>query len=67
MAQNTWINITLDTGGADIFHKVHTVNGGAAAAGDVTLSYDSAKLLDLNTADSVLKAFRLRLVSSGFK
>jgi hypothetical protein len=57
MAQNVWLNATVDPA---ISKKIdsqdhnHTVVGGTAAASDVTLSYDSAKIANVSQLRSVV-------------
>jgi hypothetical protein len=51
MPQNRWINITLDPNAAGKSDRGHVNNGkglGAAAAGDLTISYDTAKFTSLS-------------------
>lgn len=69
MAQNTWINVVGDKSAAtktDGDH-VHSVSGGAAAAGDLTVSYDSTVVTTLRAFDTLLRAARARVVSGGLK
>lgn len=57
MAQNNWINVTVDPASAkkvDNTDHRHTVVGGTAASGDVTLSFDSAKITSVSMAKSVI-------------
>lgn len=70
MAQNTFINVVLNANAAsipDLADHVHTVAGGTAAANDVTLSFDSAKVTKLSVADSAYAAVRKRLAAGGLK
>lgn len=69
MAQNTWINIAGDKAAATKKDgdENHTVSGGAAAAGDFTVSYDSAVVTTLHVYDTMARAARARVVSSGLK
>ena len=51
MPQNRWINITLDPNAAvkNDRRKVNNGSGlGAAASGDLTISYDTAKFTSLS-------------------
>lgn len=57
MAQNQFINITMDLGAPnkkDIADHRHAVSNGAAAAGDLTISWDSAKFTNMNLLRSAL-------------
>jgi len=57
MAQNQFINITVDGNAAkqtDIANNRHSGGQGAAAAADFTISWDSAKITNLNTLRSVV-------------
>lgn len=68
MAQNTFINVTLDPGAAtkDPSQHQHKIAGSlTTSAGDLTLSYDSAKITTLNLLDSAFRAARLRAIGSG--
>lgn len=59
MAQNQFINITMDLGAPnkkDIADHRHAVSSGAAATGDLTLSWDSAKFTNINLLRSALDA-----------
>lgn len=59
MAQDRWINITLDASTSkknDASEFNHTLKGGASAAGDLTLSFDSAKFTSLSLFKSALFA-----------
>lgn len=59
MAQNRWINITVDANAAskpDRSKDDHTQRLGAAAAGDLTISYDTAKFTSLSLFRSAVKA-----------
>lgn len=69
MAQNTWINLTSDKSASstpDSQHH-HSVSGGTAATGDLTVSYDSAVVTSLNIFDSLVRAARLRAIGAGLK
>jgi hypothetical protein len=65
MAQDTWINIALSAGTGE--KAKHTSVGGANGSGDVTFSYDKAKLTTLNQADAILAQIRGALLGAGFK
>ena len=70
MAQNTWLNTTVGKNSASIPDKnshSHACSGGTAAAGDMTVSWDSAVVTNINIWDSVVAASRLRAVASGLK
>lgn len=69
MAQDNWLNVTVDANIAsgDPTRAKHGVSGGTAAAGDVTFSFDHTKLTTLNAADSIWAAVRLRLIAGGLK
>ena len=67
MAQDTWLNLTLDAGTSAPDKHKHGCTGGTAAAGDATFSYDHAKLTTLNAVDSVFATIRQRLLAAGFK
>jgi len=57
MAQNQFINVTVDAGAAkkaDNADHRHVVAPGAAASGDLTLSFDSAKFTTLNLLKSAV-------------
>lgn len=59
MAQDRFINITLDPNAAtrvDRSTDNHTKALGAAAAGDITVSYDSTKFTSLSLFRSTLMA-----------
>lgn len=46
MAQNQFINATIDAGAAkklDVANHLHAVTNGASASGDLTVSWDSTK------------------------
>lgn len=61
MAQDRWINITLDpnaTARVDHSTDKHTRALGAAAAGDLTISFDTAKF----TSHSLLRSAVLAAV-----
>lgn len=68
MAQNTWLNVTVNKDAAKIPDKVDIVNsvvGGTAAANDMTISWDSAVVTNLNTWDSVVATARRRAIAAG--
>jgi hypothetical protein len=57
MAQNQFINVTIDANAVnktDISNHRHAVGNGAAAAGDLTLSWDSSKFTTTNLLRSAL-------------
>jgi hypothetical protein len=61
MAQNRWINITLDPNaasrtGADHLNDAHGQALGASASGDMTLSYDTAKFTSLSLLRGAVNA-----------
>ena len=59
MAQNRWINITVDPNAAsksDSSNHDHGKALGAAAAGDMTISYDTAKFTSLSLFRSAINA-----------
>ncbi len=59
MPQNRWINITLDPNVAskpDRSRDNHAKALGAAAASDLTLSYDTAKFTSLSLLRSAINA-----------
>ncbi len=65
MAQNNWINVTVDPAAAkkaDNTDHRHTVAGGTAAAFDATFSYDSAKITSVSMVNSVMAAIRQQLM-----
>jgi hypothetical protein len=63
MAQNVWINLTLDGSGAGKHNSI----GGSSGAGDLTLAYDNLKLTTLAQALTVLDVLKQRLIGSGLK
>lgn len=68
MAQNTWLNATVNKDAAKIPDKVDIVNsvvGGGSAANDMTISWDSAVVTNLNTWDSVVATARRRAIAAG--
>ena len=68
MAQNTWLNATVNKDAASIPDKADIVNavvGGTAAANDMTISWDSAVVTKLNTWDSVVATARRRAIAAG--
>lgn len=68
MAQDTWINLTLDTNNTDVTKQRHQSIGGASGAGDLTLSWSSAKLgTNLNNANSAMAELMKNLIARGFK
>lgn len=59
MPQDRWINITLDANAANKPDRAKDVHGkamGAAAAGDLTISYDTAKFTSLSMFRSAINA-----------
>jgi hypothetical protein len=57
MAQNQFINVTADANAVnkpDNSDHRHSTSNGAAAAGDLTLSWDSAKFPTVNTLRSAV-------------
>lgn len=59
MAQNRWINITLDSNVASKKDRQDDKHGkalGAAAAGDLTVSFDTAKFTSLSVLRSAVNA-----------
>jgi hypothetical protein len=57
MAQNQFINVTIDANAVnkgDNSNHRHAVGNGAAASGDLTLSFDSAKFTTVNTLRSAV-------------
>lgn len=59
MAQDRWINITLDANVASKLDRDKDVHGktiGTAAAADLTISYDTAKFTSLSVFRSAIKA-----------
>lgn len=60
MAQNRWINITLDANlaskGPDRQNDNHGKALGASAASDLTLSFDTAKFTSMSVLRSAVKA-----------
>lgn len=60
MAQNRWINITLDSNlaskGPDRQNDKHGQALGASASGDLTLSFDTAKFTSMSVLRSAVKA-----------
>lgn len=68
MAQNTFLNATVNKNAAKIPDKadiIDTVVGGTAAASDMTVSWDSAVVTNLNTWDSVIATARRRAAAAG--
>ena len=68
MAQNTWLNVTVNKDAAlipDTTNIVNSVVGGGAAANDLTISWDSAVVTNLNTWDSAVALARLRAIGGG--
>lgn len=58
MAQNQFINLTVDGNASnrmDIANIKHSGGQGAAAAGDFTISWDSAKITNLNVLKSAVQ------------
>jgi hypothetical protein len=62
MAQDRFINVTLDPSASkkpDIENHTHTVSAGAnAAAGDLTLSFDSSKITSPDALNLCIQAAR---------
>jgi len=59
MAINTWINVIVDPAAnskADRADDVHQVARGTAAANDLSLSFDSAKVVNMTTLRSMVDA-----------
>lgn len=59
MAQNRWINVTLDANLSKKDDRLKDDNIkalGAAAAGDLTISYDTAKFTSLSVFRSAIRA-----------
>jgi hypothetical protein len=59
MAQNMFANVTVDPNHAkyaDRTFSSHNATQGAAASGDLTVSYDSAKITTLNVFLAALDA-----------
>lgn len=57
MAQNQFINVTVDAGGskiADLQNHRHVVSNGPASSGDLTLSWDSTKFTTVNLLKSAI-------------
>lgn len=70
MAQNTWVNVTIDAAASrkvDNADHRHTVAGGTAAANDLTISWDSAKITSLSILDSAYASARQRAAAGGLK
>ncbi len=58
MAQNQFINLTVDGNAAnkaDIANIRHSGGQGASASGDFTISWDSAKVTNLNILKSAVQ------------
>jgi hypothetical protein len=56
MAQNQWINVTIDPAASkkpDNSNHLHTISPSTAAAADATFSFDSAKITTQSLAKSV--------------
>lgn len=70
MAQNTWLNITVDPAASrrpnPTGHQ-HTIVGGTAAAGDMTISFDSAVVTTLAIFDTAVAQCRNRAMGGGLK
>jgi hypothetical protein len=63
MAQNQFINVTVDAGAAkkpDIQDHRHQTSNGAASTGDLTLSWDSTKFTSVNMLKSAVAACILK-------
>jgi hypothetical protein len=57
MAQNNWINISLSPNAASTPDRENHVNGSsrsAAASGDLTISFDSAKITNVTLLKSAV-------------
>ena len=70
MAQNTFINVTVDPAASkkpDRVDHVHTVVTGTAATGDLTVSFDSTKVTSLSILDSLMASARVRAAGLGLK
>lgn len=70
MAQNTWFNATVDKAAAvkpDGQDHRNSCTTGTAAAGDMTISYDSAKITSLAIFDSNVRQLRAFAIGSGLK
>jgi hypothetical protein len=70
MAQDRWINATVDGNAASRASRDdhnHTMTLGAAAANDATFSFDSAKVTSINVLNSLFDRFRERARSLGIK
>jgi hypothetical protein len=69
MAQNTWINVTLNLNAANIPDKTNIAGnvavGAGSAAGNFTASWDSAVVTNLNSWDSCVAAARARAIAAG--
>jgi hypothetical protein len=61
MAQSTWINLSISPTGK------HNSIGGDQNTGDLTLSYDPAKLTTAVSLETVLAALRIQLLGRGFR
>ncbi len=70
MAQNTWLNITIDpaaTRRPNPTSHVHTIVSAGAAASDMTISFDSAVVTNLATFDTAVAQCRSRAMGGGLK
>ena len=79
MAQDTWINVTAglnvskvpDLGGVPNVENVggayNTAAGGTAAAGNFTVSFDSAVVTTLSIWDACVATARRRAIGGGLK
>lgn len=70
MAQNVFLNLTVDASASsrtNIADHQHTVSGGTSASGDLTLSYDSAKITSLALLEGAILALRRRALAAGLK
>lgn len=67
MAQDTWQNFSLDTVVTDPSRQKHVSLGGLQNSGDLTISWDHTKLLNLNQADVILREIRNGWISRGLK
>jgi hypothetical protein len=67
MAQDRFINVTLDKGAAkkpDIANHSNDVSQGAtAAASDFSISFDSTKINSMNALESCLRSIRASAAS----
>ena len=67
MAQDTWFNLKLSSA-VDLSKGKHDSIGGISGAGDLTLSFDKAKLANnLDLLDHLFAQLRTLAIGSGFK